>query len=132
MADVSHSFPKSEKLRSKKIIDEIFAKKSSKEIQGLGISPLYFHWIPAKLIEEVQVQVLFSISKKSFKKAVDRNRLRRQMREVYRLNKQRLFAVLPANMQIALVLSYTAKEKLPYEQINNAFIKIIQKLAKQI
>jgi len=76
-------FPKSERLNSKKSIETIFLS---------GKSAFYF---PLKAIftledltgEQAPSQALFVVPKKRFKRAVDRNKLRRRIRESYRLNK---------------------------------------------
>lgn len=100
-------FNREEHLKSKKNIDLLFAK-------GKGISSN-----PVRLIyykeenERPLPQVLFSVSKRNFKKAVDRNRIKRQMREIYRLNRDRHFLPENANAYL-LAFIYIAKEKIPF------------------
>ena len=64
-------------------------------------------------------QVLFTVSKRNFKRAVDRNKIKRRMREAYRLNKSKLSA--PQKLLIGYI--YTPKEILPYSQIEEAMVK---------
>ena len=78
------SFKKEERLCSLKAIEELFA--SGERFSSYPLFVVY------KRVEnrEGMPSVLFSVSKKRFKHAVDRNRIKRLMRESYRLNKQQL------------------------------------------
>ena len=97
------TFKKEEKLASEKWIKELFEKGSS----------FYLH--PFKVIfrphpnQEFPNQVLISVSARNFKRAVDRNKIKRRMREAYRLNKQELVS----NQKWLIAYIYTAKEILP-------------------
>jgi ribonuclease P protein component len=101
---VKFTFKKSERLSSKKDIQELFKNGSS----------FYLH--PFKVItlptsESALHQVLFSVPKRNFKKAVDRNLLKRRMREAYRLHKQ----LLPTEPQVlSIAYIYTSKEIVDY------------------
>lgn len=78
-------------------------------------------------------QVLFSVSKKRFKKATDRNRVKRLLREVYRLNQQQLTGLnLPEDQQLAMALIYTGQEQLPFQIIQAAFLQCVQKMERKM
>jgi ribonuclease P protein component len=65
----------------------------------------------------------FSVSKRNFKKAVDRNLLKRRMREAYRKNKSTLLSSLPEDQSLACVaIVYVAKEKITFEIIEKKLI----------
>lgn len=69
-------------------------------------------------------QAGFAVSKRNFKNAVDRNRIKRQLREAYRLN-QHLLA--PKNgTKFALLFVFLAKESLDFHQINEAMVKLLK------
>ena len=96
--------------------------------------PLRIVW---KIVEvmpaESPTQVGFSVPKKLFKHAVDRNRLKRMIRESYRLNKSALYQSLkPTNSRLALMFIYIGKEHLPYSKIELAVLKAISKIAAQL
>lgn len=85
------------------------------------------------------VQFTVSVPKKKFKKAVDRNRLRRQIREAYRLHKQLVYTALQSKpTRYALMVIYVAKEGLPYAEIESnmnrglrRWVKILREQAQQ-
>lgn len=113
--DTNNRFPKTEKLNSKKIIEELFAKGSS-----FSLYPIRVVYIAHPNNSMTTHEVMFSVSKRYFKKAVTRNLLKRRMREAYRLNKhlsttQGEDAIDPK----CIAFIYTAKEPLEYTIIQD-------------
>ncbi|MEL6694955.1 MAG: ribonuclease P protein component [Bacteroidota bacterium] len=83
-SEIRYFFPKEEKLCKKLIIDYVFEHGKSVKV---GVLKFFYAFpIPEDWAEE-PVQVAFSAPKRSFKKAVVRNKLKRRMREAYRLHK---------------------------------------------
>jgi len=111
-------FPKSERLNRKRIIEELFQKGSS------------FSSFPLKVIFKTQEhpgalhQVLVTVPSRNFRKATDRNTLKRRIREGYRLNK----ALLTVSTRFSLAYIYTAKEVLPSATIHKAIQSSLQRL----
>jgi ribonuclease P protein component len=105
----SYTFPKEEHLCRKKLIDELFSGQGS----SFGVYPLRFIWLPAAAPIPTPPQVLVSVSKRTFKRAVDRNYLKRLLREAYRLNKYRLLEAPGGHPVAVLGLLYTGKAKMP-------------------
>ena len=76
---------------------------------------------------EFPAQFTVSVPKKKFPKAVTRNRIRRQVREAWRLNKHRLYRVLEEEEgQIVLLVIYVALEELPYPEIERRLDIVLQ------
>lgn len=118
-------FRKSERLKSKKTIDRLFAR-NNEEILALFSYPLKIVALPGPA--EGLPQILISVSKRHFKRAVDRNQIKRRIREAYRLNKELLVASGEAPASIAFV--YVAKEILSYADIEKKVKVVLRKLSK--
>ena len=114
------TYPKSEKLKSKNTIDLLFSEGKS-----VGKYPLRLVYVAGDFDEDVPIKMGVSVSKKYFKKAVDRNYFKRVLRETYRLNKNRLLD--PLNQPYAFMLLYQSKDRLSYEEINTKTIQLFEK-----
>ena len=120
---------KAERINSKITIETIF--KNGKSVFSF---PYKVVWNTEVADEnKPAVEILLSVGKKRFKKAVDRNHIKRLIRETFRTNKHILWDYCEVNnlrLQIALV--YVDKEIGDFQTHNKAFLKIIDKLiAKQ-
>ncbi len=123
------SFTKAERLCSRKAIERLFS-----EGRSFAKYPLRLVWLPLEVDPQATypVQVAMSVPRKKFKKAVNRNRIRRLMREAYRINKHRLYQELQLEEeQYAIMLIYTAVEELPLKQIEDSIQNIIRRFLHQ-
>jgi ribonuclease P protein component len=126
---VSQTFRKEEKLCSQKIMGELFLSGSS-----FLCYPVKIVWKKQEMLSSAfPAQVGFSVTKRLFRHAVDRNRLKRLLRESYRRQKFNLYETLNnTNSRIALMVIYIAKEELPFLKIEPAIAKAIQKINEQL
>ncbi|MBC7495054.1 MAG: ribonuclease P protein component [Flavobacterium sp.] len=119
------SYPKNEKLKSKNTIDLLFSKGKS-----VAKFPLRLVFVPIDLENGEKLKMGVSVSKKHFKKAVDRNYFKRILRETYRLNKHLLIDGL--DKTYAFMFFYQTKERLKYDEINTKTIQLFEKFLHQI
>lgn len=115
---IKHSFKKKERLKSKKLIKELFSKGSS-----FFLYPFKILYLPGSN-GSVTNQAIIAVSSRSFKKAVDRNKIRRRIREAYRLNK----SILNGNPPLIIAFVFVGKEILPYQNIEIKLKLILQRL----
>jgi ribonuclease P protein component len=113
------TFRKEERLNKEKWIQELFAKGSS-----FHLYPFKVLFLPHPDVEYPFTQVLISVSTRNFKRAVDRNLVKRRIREAYRLNK----ANLPASKKWLIAYIYVAKEILPSEIIHSKLPLTLERL----
>ncbi|WP_270089594.1 ribonuclease P protein component [Sphingobacterium sp. SYP-B4668] len=108
------TFKKEERLCSKRLIDSLFHNGSSFVLYPFRI----VFWVTADL--DATAQVIISVPKRRFKKAVSRNLLKRRIREAYRLQKQaNLYAQLPLNQgSLLFAIQYVGKTTLSFTEIS--------------
>ncbi len=100
-----YTFKKEERLCSQKLLDKLFHNGSS-----FLLYPFRIIWIN-EAAQSVPAQVVIQVSKKRFKRAVDRNLIKRRIREIYRLNKQEhLYSYLSPDQTLLLGISYIGKD----------------------
>ena len=117
-----NTLKKIERLSKRSVIDKLYKEGSSFISYPFRVTYLVDFQIPAEF-----VQVMFNISKKRFRSAVDRNLLKRRMREAYRLNKEILSQnLIIKEKSLIIAYNYIGNEKLKFRQIENGTIKSFQ------
>ncbi len=125
---MNYTFRKSERLSSQKLITALFQKG----IFSLYSAPLRFSFVTVAE-QEASCQVLIIVSKRNFKTAINRNRIKRQLRELYRLHKQPLLEKLASqDKQIALMISYTGSPEMDFNLLKPKFIEALKKIADAV
>lgn len=119
----SFRFPKREKLTGKKDIEELFKDGSS-----FYLRPLLIKYRRKDVSDQDAHRVLFTVSKRNFKRAVKRNLIKRRMREAYRLHKHLIHSAHIPFYQIAFV--YIDKSLLPYAEIEDKLKSSLMRLQK--
>ncbi|MDQ6471137.1 ribonuclease P protein component [Flavobacterium sp. LHD-80] len=122
---MNFTYPKNERLKSKTTIGLLFS-------EGKSVSkyPLRLVYREAEENSEEKIKLGVSVSKKYFKKAVDRNYFKRVLRETYRLNKHLLLDQV--NQPYSIMFFYQTKDKLSYQEINTKTIQLFEKFLQQI
>ncbi|MBC8766860.1 ribonuclease P protein component [Arenibacter sp. BSSL-BM3] len=122
---MSFRFPKTEKLKSKKLIEQLFA-------EGVGITnyPIKLVYLKTRYEDDSKCKVGVTVSKRNFKSAVKRNRIKRLMRESYRLNKHLIFNNIEGDF--AFMFLYLGKEIPSQSRITDAMFTLMQKFVGQL
>ena len=126
---MSFTFKKEERLKSRKLIGQLF-----QEGHSFSSFPLRLVWIKTDVsVEKFPVQMALTVPKRAFPKAAHRNTLRRRIREAYRLHKHLLYEQIgEQEYRYAVMFIYVAKENLDYSSIEKAMLKGLQRLGKNI
>ena len=124
MNSQNKTYPKQEKLKSRHIIGKMFS-------EGKSVSkyPLRLVYVPLDDAGETTIKMGVSVSKKYFKKAVDRNYFKRVLREVYRNNKHLLIDKM--EKPYAFMFFYQTKDRLSFNEINTKTVQLFEKFALQ-
>ncbi len=124
---LNFTYNKKEKLKSKKLIDQLFT-----EGQSVSAYPLRLVYLSTSFDDAVIAKTGVSVSKRNFKTAVDRNRIKRLLRESYRLNKavyfnnittQYAFMILYIGKDLPTLTLVETKMKLLFEKFSNTTSK---------
>lgn len=119
-----YTFPKSEKLCKFGYIQQLFSE--GKSVQSYPLKMIY---LPVNELD-TKFQLLISVPKRNFKKAVFRNRIKRLIRENYRLEKHVFAEKIPQKLLLAII--FTGKELPDYQLINKKLVHCFEKLENEI
>lgn len=117
-------YSKAEKLKSRKVIESLFTEGKS-----VGIYPLRLFYIELPEKERVPIKTAVSVSKKNFRGAVQRNYIKRLLRETFRLNKHMIYE--NSAKKYALLFLYVGKEKPDFHQLNKTIKVLMDKFLQQ-
>lgn len=120
---MSYRFTKEEKLTNSKLIDALFQQGRS-----LKQFPFVLTYLPQTLPVQVERQVLIIAPKRNMKLAVTRNKVKRQMRELYRLQRHHID---PSEQQEVWAIRYLGNRINNYAFLEKAFLELIQKYNEQ-
>jgi ribonuclease P protein component len=107
---MKHTLGKEERLKSKKLIEELYQKGDS-----VKVFPLRMIFLQTEHTSNFPVQIGVSVAKRNFKLAVHRNRIKRLMRESYRLQKEIVYNHVES--PYIFMISYIGKVEVPYQEL---------------
>lgn len=125
-------FKKAERLCSKKTIEALFGGGH----KSVSVYPIRAVFMPVPnedtcLSPINNTQILISVSKRHFKHAVDRNRVKRQLREAYRLNKHLLLDTLPEGEHLAIAFIWLSDELFKSDVIQAKVKKLLLRITEE-
>mgnify|MGYP000182509350 CR=1 FL=1 len=122
------AFPKRKKLTHQRRFDILF-KKGNREFHY----PILAFWSYVTIDEQVSFQAGFSVPKKHFKKASDRNQVKRWLREAFRTESKNLeTALIEKNMQIALIFITVKNDNISFDIIKPKIKLLLSEITEQV
>ncbi len=123
---MKNSLNRSDMLKSKIAIVELFRQK-----KGFIVYPVRVNWAVRE--GEKKTQLIFSVSKRNFKRAVDRNRIKRMLREAYRLQQRDFLNELKKrDIVLSLFVGYVGKDIVSYKEIEEKIKLSLNRLLKEL
>jgi len=129
---MKQTLTKQERLSGKKVIGRLF-EKGSAATRTFYLFPFRVLYIAHEERTDELPAILITISRRNFKKAVDRNLIRRRTREAYRKNKPLLFGTpeQPKQPPAYIAFLYTAREKISFEEIEKSVKLALSKVGSK-
>ena len=123
------TFRKKERIVSHQLIETLFEKGDS---QTLAAYPLRAVFLQTERQQgHAPIQILISVPKKRFKHAVDRNRVKRQVREAYRHHKQLISDIIPDDKELLIAFIWLSDSHCPSNEVEKRMISLLQRIAKK-
>lgn len=120
-----YTFGKQEKLKSRKLIGKLFEEGSS-----VKKFPIRLVYLKAEHTSDFPIQAGFSVPKRNFKSAVDRNRIKRLMREAYRLTKNEVYEDL--EHPFVFMFTFMGKKEPSYVEVEQKMKQVLALFKKEI
>ena len=127
---INYQFKKSERIVSQKQIDELFAGAGSHSRAAFPLRVVYI--IKVRAQGQPPVQLLISVPKRRFRHAVDRNRVKRQLREAYRTNKHLLLTAVPADKTVSMAFIWLSDKHFPTKEIEARVKLLLSHIAEKV
>ncbi len=122
---MKYTLGKEEKLKSKKLIEQLFLEGTR-----VKLYPIQLIYLEKNHKAEFPIQVGFSVPKRNIKLAVNRNRIKRVLREIYRCNKFGFSEKI--GKKYIFMFIYMAKEEINHANLEVSFLKLLEKFSTKI
>ena len=126
----SPTFNKRERIVSRTLIEKLFSKGSSQSTSAFPLRVVYMQ--EERKEGEEPVQILISVSKRHFKRAVKRNRVKRQIRECYRHHKQILAEKITEGQALYVAFIWLSDELSSTPQVERSVKKLLEKVSEAL
>ena len=130
MVEKKYGFRKRERIVSLKLIESLFGGGCSQSVAAFPLRAVYM--LTERQTGDTPVQLLISVPKKRFKHAVDRNRVKRQIREAFRQHKDLLYHVLPDNQRLLLAFIWLSDEHHPSKEVEGRIVTLMRRIGEKL
>lgn len=131
MSTPIYQFRKRERLVSLRLIDDLFGGGSSHSVAAFPIRAVY----KVRVREDhdtAPMQLLISVPKKHFHHAVDRNHVKRQIREAWRLHKQLLAEAVAPGKQLLIAFVWQSATLLSSQQVEERIVSLVHRISEKL
>ena len=123
-------FPKQERMVSRLLIETLFGGGCSHSMAAFPLRVVYM--TRERRDDEAPIQLLISVPKKHFKHAVDRNRVKRQIRESYRRHKELLMDSLPDTQQLLIACVWLSDRHESSLSIEQKLVSLVRRIGEKL
>lgn len=134
MNNPSHSLGKEERVKSKKLIEKLFTGGGSHSLSAFPLRLVYMTLdnTEGESMGHPDLQMMVSVSKRKFKHAVKRNRVKRQVREAYRLNKHLLADYIPEGKSLIVGFIWLDNQLYDSKHVENRMINLLKRIGEKL
>jgi ribonuclease P protein component len=124
------TFRKRERMVSLKLIETLFGGGCSQSVAAFPLRAVYM--LSERQPADAPAQLLISVPKKRFRHAVDRNRVKRQIREAYRLHKDLLYQAIPDNQRLLLAFVWLSDEHRLSKEVTQRVTGLMKRISEKL
>jgi ribonuclease P protein component len=124
------TFRKRERMMRRRLIDDLFGGGDSCSLVAFPLRAVYK--LHDRNPEDAPLQMLVSVPKKHFRHAVDRNRVKRQVREMWRLHKSLLAETLAADKQLLVAFVWLSGQHLATRAVEERMVSLVHRIAERL